>query len=67
MEVGGEGAGGQPAKKQLNETELVNRHSFGGDARSLQQRQEHGSFLLETHTITCQPTETRTISAGRVK
>lgn len=33
VEVGGEGAGGQPAKNQLNETELVNRHSFGGDAR----------------------------------
>lgn len=32
MEVGGEGAGGQPAKKQLKETELVNRHSLGGDA-----------------------------------
>lgn len=52
VEVAGEGAGGQPAKNQLKETELGNRHSFGGDAHCSTGNTDHSCWK---HTITAQP------------
>lgn len=66
VEVGGEGAGGQPAKNQLNESELVNRHSFRGDTRCSSDGNTDPSCWKHTQLF-LSPQKPEQISAGRVK